>query len=75
MPYLSDMHHSEIGYAHNPIQPDSDWDRYENEYDAWLDDHYDEKTDTVLGVSAADAWEDEGLFDHFMEWRRSFDDV
>ena len=75
MTFLSDLHHSSIGYASNPVQPDDDWDRYQNEYDGWLNDNYDEQTDTVCGVAYEDAWEDEALFDHFMEWRRSFDDV
>ena len=75
MTFLNQIHHSSIGYASNPIQPDTDRDKYENEYDGWLNDNYDPETDSVHGVSYDEAWEDDLLFDRFMDWRRTFDEV
>lgn len=49
------------------LPSDDDRDRYENQYDRWISDHYDEKSDTVLGVPYAEAWDSDDLFDQFMD--------
>ena len=46
-------------------------DKYENEYEAWLNEHYDMKDQMIMGrrMTWEQACEDEWLFDDFMEMR------
>lgn len=68
-----------IYYAQVPSQrwalpEDTDRDRYENEFDGWLNDNYDLATNTIYGVPGDEAWDSSELWDTFMDYRRSLRD-
>lgn len=52
-----------------PIDPPvTDFDRYEHQWERWLDDNYDKATHTVFGVDADDNYElSDKLWDKFMD--------
>lgn len=60
---------TDIGYYYPPEPPETDRDRYEGEFNNWLDERYDVDTGTVLGLDWDDAWEDEDAFQTFMDER------
>ena len=49
------------------LPSDTDRDRYEHAYDRWINDHYDDEFGTVLGVPHEEAWENDDLFERFMD--------
>ena len=49
------------------LPSDTDRDRYENDYDRWIDDHYDDESGTIFGVPYEEAWDSDDLFEQFME--------
>jgi hypothetical protein len=48
--------------------PESDWDRYYNDYEVWINDNYDTETGLVFGRTWEEATEDEDLLQEFIEW-------
>lgn len=53
------------------LPTDSKWDKYENEYEVWLNDNYDMKCQSIAGryMTWEEACEDEYLFDEFVQMR------
>lgn len=53
------------------LPTDSKWDKYENEYEAWLNDNYDMPSQSIAGrqMTWEEACEDEYLFDEFVQMR------
>ena len=49
------------------LPQDAERDRYEYQFEGWINTHLDLETDTVFGVPYENAWEDEGLFSAFMD--------
>jgi hypothetical protein len=56
-----------IGYYYPPQPPETDRDRYEIEFDNWLNERYDVDTGTILGLHWEDAQEDDEVFQTFMD--------
>ena len=48
-------------------QPDTDFDKYGDRFELWLDENYDVLTDSVFGVPNDSAYTDEMLFEKFMD--------
>ena len=49
------------------LPSDSDRDKYDNQYDAWLNEHFDPATNTIFGIPHDEAWDDGDLFEQFMD--------
>lgn len=51
------------------LPSDSKWDRYYDQFEGWVNDHYDMETQSIFGRSMTweQACEDENLFDYFVE--------
>jgi hypothetical protein len=53
-----------------PIPNDTLWDRYYNDFELWLNDHYDMESTSIFGhiMSWQAACESEPLLERFVEW-------
>lgn len=51
------------------LPSDSKWDTYYNDYERWVNDHYDEETQSIFGrpMSYDEAIGDEDLFDAYVD--------
>ena len=47
---------------------DSDWDKYYNKFEQWLNENYDVETGAVFGHTWEDACESEDLLNEFIDW-------
>lgn len=55
------------------LPQDTDYDKYYNEFELWVNDNYDDKTLSINGryMTWDQCFEDEWLFDEFMDERRA----
>jgi hypothetical protein len=60
---------AEAGYYYPPEPAETDWDIYYNEFELWLNSHYDDTTGTVFGYTWDDACESDDLLNEFIEER------
>lgn len=60
---------SEVGYYYPPEQPMSDWDRYYNGFEQWVNDNYDMATETIRGIPVPwdEAFSDESLLEVYID--------
>jgi hypothetical protein len=51
------------------LPSDSDWDRYGDEFERWVNDNYNEDTQTIFGQAMTydEAMASEGLFESFVQ--------
>jgi len=55
------------------LPQDTDYDRYYNEFELWVNEHYDMQGQCIMGrhMTWEECFEDEWLFDDFMAERRA----
>jgi hypothetical protein len=59
------------GLPINP--PTSDYEKYEGEWEVWLDENYDRQTNTIFGMNYNDADIEDTLYDRY--WQRFMEEV
>ena len=59
---------NKVGYYYPPDEPLTDWDRYYNGFERWLNDNYDLETKLVFGYTLDEAYESEELLRDYIEW-------
>lgn len=69
---LGDISRAEVPSQRWALPEDSDRDKYESEFELWVNDNYDDKTLSINGrhMTWEQCFEDEWLFDEFMDYRR-----
>jgi hypothetical protein len=66
---MSSLHGARIPIGRWSEPEDNDWDKYYNEFEAWLNDNYDMESQSIAGRSIPweQAFENEDLLNHFIE--------
>lgn len=61
----------EAGYWYPPEQSDSKWDIYYNDFELWLNEHYDMEAQSIAGTHMTweDACESDALLDQYIQER------
>ena len=66
---LGNISRAEVPSQRWALPSDSDYDKYANDFEHWLNDNYDDKSQMIAGrhMTWEQACEDEWLFDVFLE--------